>query len=465
MNTNRYTYTFPQLGDHLAPADRYDHRLGIATTFRVQVSDDFHRQVGLVMPEIAADLVDLAVAIHEADSLSPNRGRSPCIIEVVLPLREPARFNAPGALSRLEEVLHWLTEDYWTFTFTQRTAVGRVSERQLRLLPRDEARVEVALWSGGVDSLAGLVSRLFADDSDRKFMLVGSSANDSVTKLQHDLVGHAQSMIKRWDIEGSRIELARAPIDLEGTTRIPKNPMMRSRGLVFGLVGVACALGAGVNSLMVYENGVGAINLPWRPAEVGLHHARGVHPRTFVLMGDLVSHLIRAPFTIENPFVFTNKSQMLDTLRELDAADLIALTRSCDRPHRKKGLPSQCGYCPSCLIRRHSLAEAGITDATRYVACVGGHPLGEDAIKPWLVMDQHARDLAVCLAADDPWYAMGVHFAGLAETAHILAYVTGDDILTVRQKLLDLYARHAAEWARVGWSIRPGFAPSFTSAA
>jgi hypothetical protein len=127
---------------------------------------------------------------------------------------------------------------------------------------------------------------------------------------------------------------------------------------VFTLLGSACAYLMGQKVLNLYENGIGAINLPYRKSAIGLDHTRSVHPLTLLSVSNLVSELIGEKFTIRNPFLFRTKAEMCQQLAEDERYDLPALTVSCDSPHRKQ--PIQCGYCSSCILRKQALAASGI---------------------------------------------------------------------------------------------------------
>jgi len=75
------------------------------------------------------------------------------------------------------------------------------------------------------------------------------------------------------------------------------------------LLGAVCALLADQQLLHIYENGVGAINLPFRASEVGLDHTRAVHPISLFEMSDTVSRITQASFRFVNPFVYSTKAK------------------------------------------------------------------------------------------------------------------------------------------------------------
>ena len=77
------------------------------------------------------------------------------------------------------------------------------------------------------------------------------------------------------------------------------------------LLGSAYSYLRGHRVLHVYENGIGAINLPYRKSAVGLDHSRSVHPETLRRVGLLMTELIDENFKVRNPFLFHTKAEMM----------------------------------------------------------------------------------------------------------------------------------------------------------
>ncbi|WP_027254689.1 hypothetical protein [Planktothrix agardhii] len=70
----------------------------------------------------------------------------------------------------------------WSFDFQKRTTLDRTIEKQ-QILPIVPEGCEVALWSGGLDALAGLYTRLQTADH-APFMLFGTGSNPNTHNLQ-----------------------------------------------------------------------------------------------------------------------------------------------------------------------------------------------------------------------------------------------------------------------------------------
>ena len=443
-----YTYTFTDIENRFGSVQMIDHQRNIVCQLRVAVDDSrlFPVSDQRVSAQVA-DLFDLAVAVYSADRLSVRQGENSCYIHLEVPVRHPEVLGEASVIEQLQEVLYWYTLDHWYFTFTKRTTPGRLVEQQMRLIPSDGSRVitEVALWSGGLDSLAGLCNRLVTDPTIQ-YVLFGTGANAYIGSLQQTV---ATAVRRRFPAAG-HLPLVQVPLRLSDSSGLKRHRDLRTRGFIFMLLGAACAYLQGQNTLHVYENGIGAINLPFRASEVGLDHARSVHPLSLLKMGHLVSLLLNTPFSFCNPFLFKTKAQMCQVFVDTDTTDLIAGTVTCDRRHRRK--PMQCGCCSSCLLRRQALATQGIDDDTQYVVPESRPARPGDGLHLRAMLHQVAA-LRSSLAAPDPWYRVTKRHPSLWDSAEEVASYEGISVKAAIDKLLQLYRRYVEEWDQVGHKV------------
>jgi 7-cyano-7-deazaguanine synthase in queuosine biosynthesis len=399
------------------------------------------------MPSFVADAVDLALAVHLADRLSvpDSRSKQPCNIKIVLPVRRPEKMGQTEFLEQLIETLFWYTGNYWSFEFRKRLELGRKAEIQSCLPFYDNQTTEVALWSGGLDSLAGLYNRLESKTAEH-YTLFGTGSNNSVHQLQETIAKELREEYKH--IGNSEIKLIQVPIQLNNTKDLAKNFSQRSRGFVFLLLGAVCAYLEGQNHLYIYENGIGAINLPFRAAEIGLDHARSVHPLSLVKMGKLVSAIFNMEFEFRNPFLFYTKGQLCRGLKSKISARLIADTVSCDRKHRNE-VASQCGYCSSCLLRRQGILSQGIEDQTKYITQIFHE--GEESSKtsqsfPLKAMLRQAADLRTMFNSENIWINLVQKYPRLADIADLAGEQYGYKQQEMAAHLIELYKKYAEEW-------------------
>lgn len=440
-----YTYTFDAIDDCLGAARVIAPHAGLDLTFQVATRDRHlaYWSSTEALPQIA-DLVDLAHAVYIADRfLSGISGRS-ARIQVTLPVRRPELLGAPAVLEMLRDVLYWYTEDLWSFSFTQRRGV-RLAERQASFVPtlHQGEPTEVALWSGGLDSLAGLWHRQLQRPKTR-YVLFGTGSNRLILSRQ-------RSLARRFEkVSRANVSLIQVPQRLQTPRRTTRNRYQRTRGFVFLLLGAVCARIEGQSTLHLYENGVGALNLPFRPAEVGVDHSRAVHPLSLLKMGQLVSRLLGTNFTFANPFLFHTKAEICTSLRGTAAEPLVPHSISCDSRLRRPGQPPQCGHCSSCLLRRQALAAIGLTDMTAYAHQDPADPADRFALK---LMLQQRDTIRSCLVAASPWVALRRQHPVLEKTVTRLAKATCSSPEQLAAQVLDLYRRYAGEWDQVQYLL------------
>jgi 7-cyano-7-deazaguanine synthase in queuosine biosynthesis len=422
-----------------------DHSRNKESTIGLTVDDrEFGCRVQREFPSVVADLIDLAVAIHTSDRLAVQHlRREQSRIRVVLPVRHPELLNAGSFQSKLENLLGSATGSRWAFDFQKRTASGRIVEQQL-VFPNDPEECEVALWSGGLDALAGLYTRL-QTSYPASFVLFGTGSNDNVYARQEHVFKALQPCFP------NRLNLCRVPIRFSESSLHQKNKITRARGIVFTLLGAAYAYLIGQRVLCVYENGIGAINLPY-PSAVGLDHSRSVHPLTLLGVSDVVSELLGEEFWVQNPFLFWTKAEMSKALAEDGRSDLPPLTMSCDSPHRQSQQPIQCGYCSSCILRKQALAASKIEDRTRYVVPHGVRPAGDPSLYLRHMLAQVCTFRRLLGASDNhnfQWEALTQKFLRLDDIVDRSTVAENLLPAEMQSRLIKLYRTYVAEWNAV----------------
>jgi 7-cyano-7-deazaguanine synthase in queuosine biosynthesis len=461
MPEPHYTFDFEGISDHLYNSRLHitNHREGRTVTIHVSVDDsDFLRLRGLQVNSHVADLIDLAVAIYEADRWSLRDSESPCVIRVRLPIRHLSTFQRFELHRQLQEMLYWFTGDYWIFEFTALSEQRRFAELQRPLWKssNEDVRAEVALWSGGLDAFAGLCNRIRDDVADR-FLLLGAGGNPSIRGVQQRVFHLLHSRLNM-DLHLMQLHIYQKDTKKNG---LRPDTKLRARGLVFMLMGCVYARLEGQHKLALYENGIGAINLPFRASEVGLDHARSVHPLSLLAVSKLVSFILEEQFLVHNPFVGWTKAEMCTILKELEVTDIAWQTFSCDRPHRKDN--PQCGRCSSCLLRRESLLASKTPDETKYLIHVeSGNTLYRLLRKSHLPhMMYQVNTIQSLLESGDAWGEFArEHPSRLGDLVDRLSYETGAYREILIEEVLSLYQRYAEEWS-LG-NVKAVFEPEIT---
>ncbi|NJL00570.1 MAG: hypothetical protein HC910_08375 [Spirulinaceae cyanobacterium SM2_1_0] len=431
----------------------HDYSGNTESNVRIAVDDsEFSYRTQKEFPSIVADIIDLAVAIHAADRLiSQSLRQQQTKIHIVLPIRHPEILNQSSFQNKLSSFLEWATGSRWIFEFSKRVDLGRFVEQQPLLASSDPYIDEVVLWSGGLDALAGLYTHL-KENRQISFMLFGTGSNDNAYARQKQIF---QALLPSFP---NRLNLCRVPIRFSESNLHIKNKIPRARGVVFTLLGAACTYLMGQKVLYLYENGIGAINLPYRKSAVGLDHSRSVHPLTLLRVSDLMSEIMGEEFRVRNPFLFWTKAEMCQQLSEDARHDLPPLTKSCDSPHRKQ--PIQCGYCSSCILRKQALAASQIEDRTHYIVPHGIRPVGDIRLHRQNMLAQVSTLKRLLNYSEDAiprWESLTRRFPDLDD---IVDRTHGMESLTppeMRKNLIRLYQTYVLEWDAVEPQISRAF--------
>ena len=229
MNTFDYEFVFDDIVDGNSAVTLTKSGQNASARFAVSIDDSPIRFLtGRCLSPTQADLLDLAVAINFADKLAMPKNKRQIRVHVYLPLRNPEIFAQMS--HKLCDLLFWYTGDFWSFHFLSRNAKGRLSERHsagyLTLVDVPEL-TELALWSGGLDSLAGLQSRLFKRPNAH-FFLIGTGGNNIIRKTQQQAFHGLHHTSP--DASG-RLRFFHVPISAEYGKRYTQNQTHRARGV------------------------------------------------------------------------------------------------------------------------------------------------------------------------------------------------------------------------------------------
>jgi hypothetical protein len=386
-------------------------------------------------PKAASNLIDLASALYVSDRAISWKDGVRRRVHLTLPVREPNAFDAK-VCEQLDRLIAWYSGGSWSFTFEQRER-RRAAESQSKLFAAKGSKV--ALWSGGLDALAGIISVLERDPTD--FHLFGTGSNYEMFGRQRELANLLDARLARPTLSWSQVLLMPKGIR-KGIGVLNSTP--RLRGLCFLLMGAAKALSQGRDRLFLFENGPGAINLPLAGSVGGLDHSRAVHPKSVDLASQFVSNLAGHSFSIITPFALSTKAEMCKSLTRSGLTDLIPRTISCDSKPYNSPL-RHCGTCSSCVLRRQALSAAGIVDTTGYrLHFRSGDISDADASSVRAALNQIDK-IDECLRSRDPWRALLKLYPTLGQ--EVVTYIkTSIKTSSCKDQIVSLYRRYVQEW-------------------
>ena len=284
----------------------------------------------------------------------------------------------------LEEVLSFLTGDYWVVSFVQNNF--EIQFEELSEVYTNKKYKQVNLFSGGLDSLIGAIDFL-ADESniDENVLLVSHS--DSVMKNKGEQNDVYDLFPDEYKKRAKRIALVE--VMLHTTTLNEREKTFRSRSLLF--LGIA-VLVADINKLpiIVPENGSVSLNYPLSASRRGACSTRTTHPTFIALVSKLLEKLTLTHIII-NPYEFNTKGEMVDECGNIELLkSIVKFSNSCGKKghvvNRTDRHSTHCGVCMPCTYRKASLLN--IEDNTTYGDDLNKPETGRIKKTPFLFSDQ-----------------------------------------------------------------------------
>ena len=409
------------------------------------------------LPRRTVDLMEVAMSVYAADRRSRRNYRGSNTghrqINVRVGVRDRDFWDRPELTEFLRDFLYWLSEDEWSFEFVSRQAPPTPAESQgfLFSIP-PAAPTRVSLFSGGLDSLAGLAKHT-QEESPASHILVSGYTHERLASRQQQQVRMIASAWSRRKAYGRspRLRHVAVPFGIDNPREVDTEKSQRTRALVYLSLGAATVAQAKSGTLFVYENGTGAFNLPLNASQLGVDNYRGIHPRSLIMAEHLFGLALEENITIRNPFMFDTKAELCGSLEVSGMADIVRETVSCDSyPLRVKGL-AQCGICTSCILRRQAIQCARLTEhdpPQDYFSDVLDNPanLNKDKLHGFEVMRGQVYNLERCLSSDAPWLAMVSSFPELERTCLELAGHNNEDPRQIRDNMINLFRTYVHEW-------------------
>lgn len=313
------------------------------------------KRLGVHPSEIGVDVLVLAAHIHAADTRISRASESQDgwtrEIRLAVPVSDPERWTVVAPT--FVRMLNFLTGDRWSLAFHARP------RRFATIMPARPARLigppfdDLALFSGGLDSLVGAIDAL---EAGRTPLLLSHAGEGAISDAQTTIYDALKTHYRGRPFDRLRLWMAFPDSFVRGSGG---ENTTRARSFLFFALGVFA--GSGLDApftLKVPENGLVAVNVPLDPLRLGALSTRTTHPFYIARWNDALQGL-GLHGRIENPYWDKTKGEMVAAcangglLRRLVPSSL-----SCASPTkgRWQGLGTQhCGYCLPCLIRRAAL--------------------------------------------------------------------------------------------------------------
>ena len=424
-------------------------------TFDAQL-EQIAKRAGRPLTAVEMDFIWLAFAVYAADRFAPRHPFGPNgtsfwrrRLHVRVPMRE--RQLWANVEPKLVRALEMLTEDDWTFDFSgDRASFSVEMQGHFRRFEHSDIHW-VSLFSGGLDSLAGALHWLLRQPG--RGLLVSGQTHSRMQAAQELLVKNLSGEFPdRIDHAGVQYGFPEKQ-ELSGV-----ESSQRARAFVHVCLGALAALTVGNSRLFLFENGIGAFNLSCDTAQIGSQNSRGTHPVFLSRMENYVSTVFGKRFAIENPFTFSTKGQMLGFAPLAQYEQLLQQSFSCDRFPNYHHRAPQCGYCPSCLIRRLAFHASGLPDSPEgYSVDLFdlNRSMRPGELTPLTKLSIQADVLATRLSTAQPWQELYANWPDLFSAEREIGAPGFSKNVRI------LLKRHVAEWR----SFSAAMAAKFLAAA
>lgn len=290
-------------------------------------------------------------------------------IEVEFPVNNLVAWKSNEEL--LETTLKFLTGDYWTVSFVQRGVRKLFVEKYRRWSKNRPVYIrqdikKVSLFSGGLDSLIGVIDSLEGLLQNDKILFVSHFDSHSVgpnsdqTNLYRILKEDYEKKIY-WiqsTITLSRNDVDNQPVVLEDS--------YRSRSFLF--IGIGLFLltpSVSANELIIPENGTISLNYPLTPSRVSSLSTRTTHPFVLNMIQELITKVLDQKI-ITNPYTLFTKGEMVQQCMNLAVlSKSYSESVSCGKRGRRnhwdiKSGTEHCGVCMPCIYRRAALNKEAL---------------------------------------------------------------------------------------------------------
>ncbi len=269
--------------------------------------------------------------------------------DIVMPVRDPARWERKETKSALRNALEFLTGDGWSFEFIGNPTPWHTGKQQILDLGR--GRFVVVPYSAGLDSFA----------QSQLLKLEGGAVSPiRITAWNQGVAG-----CRDWMREPDGTKYRSIPIPVRVSTTNHPEPTFRTRSFLFlTFAGIAARL-ADAEAIVIPENGQGSVGPSLVPFGAESPQ-RGSHPAFTRLLGQLLNSLWRNDVPFQHRQLWRTKAEVLRLLSKEGLIDGWERTRSCPRDRRHVNLCGksvQCGVCSGCLLRRMSSFVAGLSES------------------------------------------------------------------------------------------------------
>lgn len=257
-------------------------------------------------------------------------------------------WNKPDIKDLLEQALCFMTGDHsYKFTFQKAGSdfPTNIFDTETFIVQTPD-NLRVALFSGGIDSLAGAIE-----------LLETTNAEICLVRHQTGLPGIQTTQKNLYDeinkLYPGRCSHYKFRCGLSDTPS--RDETQRTRSFLYTSIAFALAKEYKQNCIYVYENGITSINFAETQDLMNGRASRTTHPQTIRKLEELFTAIAEEPFTIHNPYFFKTKTDVVEVIKTNNRLDLLDSSVSCSTTRNKEPGNTHCGKCSQCIDRRFAV--------------------------------------------------------------------------------------------------------------
>lgn len=327
---------------------------------RIKLTDFIRKNYNL--PDRCKDLLEIAGYLFAADRIT-YRGHDDDNeyhswsreFEIHIKVRDKKFWERDDVKEVLSNTLKFITGDHkYTFHFYQQEEPDFPSSLfdDSKFTIDTKKKASIVLFSGGLDSLAGVIERL--EESTEEICLVShQSGQGGVISTQNKLF---EALTEKYP---GRCKHYTFNCGLHLTPTIDES--QRTRGFLYTSVAFVLAHNFKQDTIYVPENGITSLNLPLTQDLMNGRASRTTHPKTIGLLQKLFTLIHGEEFNVIQPFLFNTKTEVIEIIKKYHREDLICSSVTCSNTRQSKE-KTHCGKCIQCIDRIFATHSVGLQE-------------------------------------------------------------------------------------------------------
>ena len=301
---------------------------------------------------------------------------------------------------------------------------------------KHQESTKIILFSGGLDSLAGIINDL-VNSADRLYLVSHRSGQPMTARTQDQLVDAFDQDYPY------RINHYKFNCNLRGIKR--KEETQRTRAFLYTSIAYALAHALSQREIYVYENGITSINFPTQQNQMNARSSRTTHPKAIVFLENffhLFSEINQPKVKIITPFLWKTKTDIFHIVDKVGRKDLISSTVSCSHTFQNSKLATHCGGCSQCIDRKFAAYGSGLDDVDDvgiYTSDFIRHGIGNGEVRTTLIDYVYQAKEFASLNPDDFYLQM------FSELVDFIDYIPGASEKEKGEKIWQLCYRHGKQ--------------------